>query len=227
MGLSKHRACQPLPVGERNMELKGNYNRGSFAKSFGLGVAAIVVMAFLGLSLATAAAGQGKPKLEKHYKEWLEHDVVYIISKDERDAFKKLTSDDARDKFIKEFWEIRNPDPGSAINSYEEEHYQRLTFAESRYGVGAGKEGWRTDRGRTYITLGPPQQKQIYRGAANLRPIEVWFYANSNPALPPAFYVMFFDRDNTNDYVFYSPYLDGPDKLTTGVEAINSPSAGL
>jgi GWxTD domain-containing protein len=209
------------------MELKGNYNRGSFAKSIGLHAGAVVVMAFLGLSLATAAAGQGKPKLDKHYKEWLEHDVVYIISKDERDAFKKLSSDDARDKFIKEFWDIRNPDPGSAINSYEEEHYQRLAFAESRYGVGSGREGWRTDRGRTYITLGPPQQKQTYRNAANLRPIEVWFYANSNPALPAAFYVMFFDRDNTNDYVYYSPYLDGPDKLTTGVEAINSPAEGL
>ncbi len=170
---------------------------------------------------------QKKEKLAKSYRQWLEQDVVYIITKDEREAFLKLTTDDARDQFIKDFWEIRNPNPGSETNTYKEEIYQRIAFANARYGVGSGSDGWRTDRGRTYITLGAPQQKQLYRNAANLRPIEVWFYANVSPALPQAFYVIFFDRDNTGDYRFYSPYLDGPDKLTTGVEAINSPQAGI
>lgn len=170
---------------------------------------------------------QKKAKLAKNYKEWLEQDVVYIITKDEREQFLRLTSDEARDKFMKDFWEVRNPSPGSETNIYKEEFYQRIAFANARYGVGSGTDGWRTDRGHTYIILGPPQQKQTYRNQANLRPMEVWFYANANVALPKAFFIIFFDRNNTGDYVFYSPYLDGPDKLTTGVEAINSPSAGL
>ena len=171
--------------------------------------------------------GQKKQKLEKNYRDWLERDVAYIITKDERDTFLKLTTDEAREKFIETFWEIRNPSPGSPANSYKDEIYQRIAFADARFGIGSGVEGWRTDRGRTYITLGPPQQKQVLRNSANLYPIEIWFYGGANPALPPFFYVMFYQRQGSGDYRFYSPYTDGPDKLATGVEAINSRSAAL
>lgn len=187
----------------------------------------ILVLALLVFSPAAPAQKQRIKDLPKQYREWVEHDVVYIITKDERERFLKLTSDEARDKFISDFWEIRNPNPGSEVNTYKEEIYKRIAFADSRFGPGSGSDGWRTDRGQVYITLGAPQSKQIYRNAANLRPFEIWFYANSNPALPQAFYVLFYDRNNTGDYVIYSPYNDGPDKLTTGVEAINDPNAGL
>jgi len=185
------------------------------------------MLLFALLFLAPAISAQKKEKLAKTYRDWLEHDVVYIITKDERTRFLALATDDTRDKFIKDFWEVRNPVPGSEVNTYKEEIYKRIAFADSRFGIGSGTDGWRTDRGRTYITLGAPQQKDVHRNAANLRAFEIWFYANVTPILPQSFYVMFYDKDGANDYKFYSPYLDGPDKLTTGVEAINSPQAGL
>jgi GWxTD domain-containing protein len=204
-----------------------NHHRATFLKLLCVRMGAVLVGAILGLGACAAYAGQGKQKLEKHFKEWLERDVAYIITKDERDAFLKLTSDDEREKFMQEFWEIRNPTPGSPSNSYKDEIYQRIAFADSRFGAGSNLEGWRTDRGRTYITLGAPQQKQVFRNSANLRGIEIWFYSNANPSLPPFFYVMFYDKNSGGDYRFYSPYFDGPDKLTTGVEAINSRTLGL
>src|SRR5262249_39405523 len=70
-------------------------------------------------------------------------------------------------------------------------------------------------------------QKQVFRNSANLYPIEIWFYGNPDPALPPAFYVMFYQREGGGDYRFYSPYIDGPDKLVTGVEAINARFSAL
>ena len=188
------------------------------------------VVAILGSALfcfPSSALCQKKQKLEKNYREWLEQDVAYIITKDEKDAFLRLTTNEARDKFMEDFWAVRNPDPGSPSNSYKEEIYQRIAFANARFGIGSGVEGWRTDRGRTYITLGPPQQKQTFRNSANLYPIEMWFYSSPNPALPPFFYVMSYQREGSGDYRFYSPYTDGPDKLATGVEAINSRSAAL
>ena len=194
---------------------------------FSVGLILIATALLLGLTLPVLHAGQRKQKLEKLYKIWLERDVAYIITKDERDAFLKLGTDAARDKFIQEFWDIRNPVPGSPTNTYKEEIYQRIAFADMRFGPGSGTDGWRTDRGRTYITLGEPQQKQVFRNSANLRPMEVWFYSYGNPSLPSAFYVMFYDRDSNGDYRFYSPYFDGPDKLTTGVEAVNSRISGL
>jgi GWxTD domain-containing protein len=181
---------------------------------------------FLNFSASTLCA-QGKQRLDKNYKNWLERDVVYIINKDERDEFLRLTTNEARDKFIEQFWEVRNPEPGSPTNSYKDEIYHRIAFANARFGAGSGAEGWRSDRGRTYITLGEPQQKQVLPNSANLYPIQIWFYANPNPSLPTAFYVMFYQRDGGGDYRFYSPYMDGPDKLVTGVEAINSPAAAL
>jgi len=187
----------------------------------------IVLLTAILFACSGICFGQKKQKLEKDYRNWLERDAAYIITKDERDAFLKLTTDEAREKFIETFWEIRNPSPGSPTNTYKDEIYQRIAFADARFGIGSGVEGWRTDRGRTYITLGPPQQKQVLRNSANLYPIEIWFYGGANPALPPFFYVMFYQREGSGDYRFYSPYTDGPDKLTTGVEAINSRSAAL
>jgi len=187
----------------------------------------LLLLIFALLAYSPLAPAQKKEKLARNYRDWLEHDVVYIITKDERERFLKLTSDEARDKFIKDFWEVRNPTPGAEVNTYKEELYQRIAFADARFGAGSGTDGWRTDRGHIYIALGAPQSKQYYRNAANLKPFEIWFYANVSPALPQAFYVLFYDRNNNGDYVTYSPYNDGPDKLTTGVEAINDPQAGL
>jgi len=194
-----------------------------------LGRALIVLVMF---SLASGT-GFGKTnsskneKLPKFYGDWLNRDVVYIITRDEKKTFLQLSSDGERDKFIDQFWEIRNPNPGSPINPYKDEIYARIAYANAHFGIGSGEEGWRTDRGRTYITLGPPQQTEKHLGAPNLRPMEIWFYSNLNPSLPPFFSVVFFQPDNIGDFRYYSPATDGPDKLVTGTEAINDPKAAL
>jgi GWxTD domain-containing protein len=188
---------------------------------------ALALLAVFVFALGGDCFGQKKQKLEKNYRDWLEHDVAYIITKDERDTFLRLTTDEARDKFIADFWEIRNPNPGSPSNSYKDEIYERIAFANARFGAESGGEGWRTDRGRTYIILGAPQQKQLFRSAANLRPIEIWFYSNLNPSLPPFFYVMFYQREFTGDYRYYSPYVDGPENLVTATERVSDASSAL
>jgi GWxTD domain-containing protein len=186
----------------------------------------LLILSLLPLGGARPAAAQ-KQKLEKNYKEWLERDVAYFITKDERNAFLKLTTDDARDQFIQNFWRLRNPTPGSAENTFKDEVYRRISYANAHFGIGSGEDGWRTDRGQTYITLGPPQQTRKYYGAPNLLPMEIWFYSSPNPALPTFFYILFYQRDNVGDFRFYSPSMDGPDKLVTGTEAINDPQAAL
>src|SRR6266853_887180 len=80
--------------------------------------------------------GQKPQKLEKNYREWLERDVIYLINKEERDAFRRLATNEARDKFIEEFWEIRNPNPGSSTHSYRVEIYQGIAVADARFSIG-------------------------------------------------------------------------------------------
>ncbi len=168
-----------------------------------------------------------KQKLEENYRVWLERDVAYFITHEERAEFLKLKTDDERDQFIDKFWELRNPNPGSPENTFRDEVYQRIAYANARFGAGSGGEGWRTDRGRTYITLGPPQQRETHYGAANLFPLEIWFYSYNHPSLPPFFYIMFYRHEGFGDFRYYSPFVDGPDKLVTGTEAIGSRSAAL
>jgi GWxTD domain-containing protein len=172
-------------------------------------------------SVAVSPAAAQKQKLEKSYKEWLERDVAYIINRDERNSFLKLTTDEARDQFIQNFWELRNPNPGSPENTFKNDIYERIAYANAHFGAGANEEGWRTDRGRAYITLGPPQQKEVHYNAANLFPIEIWFYSFNHPSLPPFFYIMFYRHEGFGDFRFYSPFIDGPDKLVAGTENIN------
>jgi GWxTD domain-containing protein len=83
------------------------------------------------------------------YTTWETEEVPYIITKEELDAFHRLTANEEREQFIEEFWRHRNPDPDSPENAYREEHYRRIVYANERFS--SGIPGWKTDRGHIYI----------------------------------------------------------------------------
>ena len=156
-------------------------------------------------------------------------EVVYIISSAEKKQFLSLNTDQQRDSFIQAFWRIRNPDPdpNSESNSYKEEHYRRLDYANQHFGNAKYEDGWRSEMGRIYIILGPPKQRAPYHEKRNLRDMEIWFYQAETPVLPPYFYILFFKRDPSDSYRIYSPTQDGPTALITGVRAINDDQNAL
>ncbi len=170
---------------------------------------------------AFAVSKKDMQNLPPRYKDWLNKEVNYIISEDEAQAFVHLSTDAERDNFINRFWEIRNPEPNSPSNSYKDEIYKRIAYANQWFGHEQGTPGYMTDMGRVYITLGPPKQRNKLLLSANERPMEIWFYDNGNGALPPFFYVVFFQPDTTSDFRLYSPYMDGPNKLVTSYQAEN------
>src|ERR1700746_2450398 len=101
-----------------------------------------------------------KPEIKKAYKDWLDKDVTYIITDEERRAFKKLANDDERERFIEEFWRRRDPDPDTDENEYREEYYERIAYANEHFA--SGIPGWKTDRGRIYIMYGKPDEKESH-----------------------------------------------------------------
>ena len=140
------------------------------------------------------------------YHQWLTQDVVYIISARERDAFQKLTTDEEREKFIEQFWERRNPKPGSAENEFKVEYYRRIAYANKHFA--SAKPGWQTDRGHMYIVLGPPDEIDSHVGTKPY-PFEEWMYRHvermgNNVA------VKFVDRAGTGDYQLVSPHWKWP-----------------
>lgn len=94
------------------------------------------------------------------YQKWLDEDVVYIITAEEKSNFLKLTTNQDRDRFVVNFWEQRNPHPGSGSNPFKEEHYRRLAYVNQHFA--SEVPGWKTDRGRIYILYGPPDERETH-----------------------------------------------------------------
>jgi GWxTD domain-containing protein len=112
-----------------------------------------------------------KHELSADDKKWLNEDVRWIISDDERKAFMQLSNEEEREKFIEAFWDRRNPNPDSEDNEFKDEHYRRIEYANEHYA--AGKPGWMTDRGRIYIVFGPPDEVESHpSGGSYERPTE-------------------------------------------------------
>ena len=112
-----------------------------------------------------------RKELEGPYRKWLSEDVVYIISDEERAAFKRFSTEEEKENFVEQFWLRRDPTPDTAENEFKEEHYRRIAYANERYA--SGIPGWKTDRGRIYITFGPPDENESHpSGGSYERPIE-------------------------------------------------------
>src|SRR5215469_8803999 len=112
-----------------------------------------------------------KQEVSGSYKKWLNEDVAYIITDEERAAFKQLSNDEERDSFIEAFWQRRDPTPDTVENEFKEEHYRRIAYANEHFA--AGIPGWKTDRGRMYIVYGPADEIESHpSGGTYERPIE-------------------------------------------------------
>jgi GWxTD domain-containing protein len=158
-----------------------------------------------------------KPKdLPPVYEKWLNEEVVYIITPNEKEVFLKLESDKERDIFIDAFWNQRDTLFAKPKGESKKEHYRRLNYVNHFFGRGTPKPGWRTDRGRTYIILGEPNDVQKFEGKTQTYPTEVWFYqGKTNLGLPPGFNLVFYQESFTGEYRLYSPVRDGPQALLT------------
>ena len=112
-----------------------------------------------------------RKELETPYRKWLNEDVAYIITDEERAAFKRLQTDEEREQFIEQFWLRRDPTPDTVENEFKEEHYRRIAYANENYA--SGIPGWKTDRGRIYIEYGPPDEIEDHSsGGTYERPYE-------------------------------------------------------
>ena len=112
-----------------------------------------------------------RQELSKTYRKWLDEDVRWIITDEEKSAFMQLSNDEERDQFIEAFWQRRDPTPDTEENEFKEEHYRRIAYANEHYA--AGIPGWKSDRGRTYIVFGPADEIDSHpSGGSYERPMD-------------------------------------------------------
>ena len=169
-----------------------------------------------------ALPARGQEETDSRHRAWLEEEVVYIISESERQAFLNLEGEDLRDAFIEAFWQRRDPNPTTAENEFRDEHYARIAYATEFYGRDTGRAGWRTDRGRFHIVIGPPRIKEDFSYSNFLYPAELWFYNDSalrERGVPAFFYLLFFRRFGAGEMRLYSPVEDGPEALLIATQS--------
>lgn len=146
----------------------------------------------------------------KVYKKWMDNDVAYIITDQEKKAFKALTTDDERENFIENFWRRRDPNPDTEENEYREEYYERIAYANQHFA--SGIPGWKTDRGRVYIAHGKPDSIEAHPaggsydrpsweggGSTSTYPFEIWFYRHLD-GVGDGLEIEFVDPTGTGEY---------------------------
>src|SRR3954471_328635 len=151
-----------------------------------------------------------KKEKSNMFKKWIDEDVAYIITDEEKKAWKKLATDAEREQFIEAFWRRRDPDPDTELNEYLEEHYERVAYANQHFA--SGIPGWKTDRGRIYIMYGAPHEKETHPsggsyerpsyeggGSTTTYPFETWFYRYL-PGIGSGIEIEFVDPTGSGEY---------------------------
>jgi len=182
--------------------------------------------AALVLLLAAASAPAQKvaeKDLPEQYRDWLAL-VAYHIQPIERDVFLQLTSDRDRELFVETFWNQRDPTLGTPENEYKDELVKRFQYVNEFLGRTVAREGWRTDMGRIYMILGPPQGIERFDGTQGIVPCQSWsYYGDPRKDLPPQFVLLFYQRGGVGEYKLYDPVSDGPSRLLQHQRDIGDP----
>jgi len=188
----------------------------SFIRSFALST----LLGGVGTSIALAQPPNKKDPSDKSrnvkaekkdvYKKWLENDVPYIITEEEKKAFKALATDEERENFIENFWRRRDPNPDTEENEFREQYYERIAYANEHFS--SGTPGWKSDRGRIYIAWGKPDSieshpsggnynRPSYEGGGNITayPFETWFYRHLD-GVGDGLEIEFVDPTGTGEY---------------------------
>ena len=187
----------------------------------GVQMRAILVLLGIMVLAPLASADERVDRLPEEHKAWLEREVVYIITKREREVFLTVESVEERNRFIEAFWRKRDPNPATLDNEYKIEHYRRIDYANTYLGRETFREGWRTDRGRYYILLGEPREIQRFDGYGQVVSSHLWFYQGDlRMGTPAFFYLLFFKKNDFGEYQLYSPVIDGPQALLTGGSSV-------
>lgn len=144
------------------------------------------------------------------YKKWLDNDVPYLITDEEKRAFKALATDEERENFIEQFWRRRDPNPDTEENEFREQYYERIAYANEHFS--SGIPGWKTDRGRIYIAWGKPDSieshptggsynRPSYEGGGDITtyPFEIWYYRHLE-GVGNGLEIEFVDPTSTGEY---------------------------
>ncbi len=107
----------------------------------------------------------------------MEDVIKYITTREEKETY-RAQDIQGKKRFLSQFWERKNPEPGSKINVYKNEIFRRFAYANQFFSTTllSRTDGWKTDRGRIYITYGQPDNIERFPSSMGQKPYEKWYY---------------------------------------------------
>ena len=196
----------PRPTGQR---VRDPLEVPRWALSLALLLLMLLFLAMLAFFFVgeTGAADTGL-NFEKPTKDWYQGPVRYIITHQEVKAYKALDTELDRQNFIDWFWDRRDISPGTPENEFRDRYQQRVFEANRKFGDTA-KPGWKTDMGKIYVLVGPPDDINKDLMAKTHRGMMFWVYRR--PPFPElaSNTVIAFARDKSGEFVLStSPTID-------------------
>lgn len=121
--------------------------------------------------------------------------LYYIASPSELKVWNKSLSDDAKRRYLTDFWVARDINKTTPQNETRIQFYNAIAFANKNY-----KErnipGWKTDRGRIYAKNGAPSSTWKRAQIQRAPPFEVWNYQDQGQGK----WYIFADRTGVGDW---------------------------
>ncbi|MFH1962545.1 MAG: GWxTD domain-containing protein [bacterium] len=112
----------------------------------------VVILAVL---ISMSCGSSGKVSLDPESRKFYET-ARLIMTTEEKGIFNHLPDRESRQEFIRDFWAKRDPDSDTEENKFKEDFFSRIEYANLHFREGI--PGWKTDRGRIFIYLGPPDK---------------------------------------------------------------------
>lgn len=130
---------------------------------------------------------------------WLAR-VEPVINSAERNRYLALSSEEEREAFRAAFWRDKTLSA--------EEYFERVDYADAKFGSGQAGSGANTDQGRVYVALGPPVHITYIPSSRILQPVEIWRYDHI-PGLPVSteIQLLFFQQRGVGFLKLYSPQI--------------------
>lgn len=126
----------------------------------------------------------------------------YIAKEGELRAMREAPTPEERFRLFREFWDKRDPTPGTQRNERMEEYYYRVAYANRNYGRLGAESGWNTDRGEVYIRFGEPDFVERHSFDYGSKPYQVWYYNRLGRRF------IFVDKTGFGDYRLLVPIWD-------------------
>jgi GWxTD domain-containing protein len=124
--------------------------------------------------------------------------MLVIATDEEINQMKLLSTNESKQRYLFEFWRMRDPDTTTIVNERYIEFFKAIQYANIYFKT-SFKQGWDTDRGKIMLKYGFPTERKVHDEIAGNNPYEEWFFGNVQGGV----YFYFVDRSRLNNFKLF------------------------